>query len=120
MGSIPYEQEILFSPYNRFIFSHSKDENHKVFVVLPTDLKIPDGFDLFMEWNKTISSLTGEIKGGKRKRTRSHRRRSTRRQKGGSETQSAPITSFPGTRPTSSEKDLIRSIVKHIENSPSL
>jgi hypothetical protein len=64
-----------------------------------------------MEWNKTISSLTGEIKGGKRKRTRSHRRRSTRRQKGGAEIQSAPITSFPGARPTSSEKDLIRPIL---------
>jgi hypothetical protein len=118
MGSIPYEQEILLCPYNRFIYSHSKDENHKVFVVLPTDLKIPDGFDVFMEWNKTVSSLAGEIKGGKRKRTRSHRRRSTRRQKGGAEIQSAPITSFPGNRPTSSEKDLIRSIVNYMEPSP--
>ena len=120
LGGMDQEQEILLSPYNRFIYSHSKDENNKVFVVLPTDLKIPDGFEVFMEWNKTVSSLTGEIKGGKRKRTRSRRRRSTRKQKGGAETQSAPITSFPGNRPTSSEKDLIRSIVNHMENSPSL
>lgn len=120
LGGLRHEQEILFCPYSRFIYSHSKDDNNKVFVVLPTDLKIPDEFDVFMEWIKTVSSLTGEIKGGKRKRTRSHRRRSTRRQKGGSESQSAPIPSFPGSKPTSSEKDLIRSIVNHMENSPSV
>jgi hypothetical protein len=120
IGGIVYEQEILLSPYNRFIYSHSKGENKKVFVVLPTDLKIPDGFDAFMKWNKTISSLTGKIKGGKRKLTRSHRSRSTRRQKGGADGLPAPIASFPGSKPTSSEKDLIRSIVNHVKNSSSL
>lgn len=115
IGGIPYEQEILLSPYNRFIYSHTKDENNKVFVVLPTDIKIPQEFDAFLEWNKTVSSLTGELKGGNRKRTRSHRRRTTRRQKGGLENSSAPIASFPGSKPTSSEKDLIRRIVNHVE-----
>ncbi len=57
------EEEILFNPYHRYMVIGTKG-NTKIVVVMPTDLKIPDNFDEFMEWKKTVATMTVK-KGGR-------------------------------------------------------
>jgi hypothetical protein len=52
------EKEILLNPYNKMCYIRT-DGNKQVFVVLPTDLTIPDDYDLFIHWNTTHHSVTG-------------------------------------------------------------
>ncbi len=52
------EKEILLNPYNKMCYIRT-DGNKQVFAVLPTDLTIPDDYDLFIHWNTTHHSVTG-------------------------------------------------------------
>ena len=57
------EYEVLLAPYHRYLYVDTrvvKGNTYKIFCVLPTDLTIPDTFDAFMEWKKTIEGKTSD------------------------------------------------------------
>jgi hypothetical protein len=58
------EEEILFNPYHRYMVVDTT-ANVKSVIIMPTDLKVPDTFDEFMEWKKTITTMSSNKKGGR-------------------------------------------------------
>lgn len=56
-----HEQEVLFTPYHRYVFVEDtiKDEIfYKKYLLLPTDLIIPNTFETFMLWKDNIKALS--------------------------------------------------------------
>jgi len=63
------ENEILFTPYHRYIHVGNEDNGIvqiRKYVVLPTDLDIPKTFEEFMPWKYTIAALSKVVSGGRR------------------------------------------------------
>ncbi len=63
ISSHEYEDEILFTPYHRYFYVGTKLNGstlEKTFVLLPTDLHIPQTYEEFMPWKKTIADMTSD------------------------------------------------------------
>ncbi len=55
------EKEILFTPYHRYMYINEYETPsivYKRFVILPTDLSIPNTFETFMPWKGAIAAET--------------------------------------------------------------
>ncbi len=73
------EQEILFNPYNKISYIET-DGNKQIFAILPTDLEIPDEYDLFIGWKTRHLNMTGGFNGiMSRKITKGHLYKPTRK-----------------------------------------
>lgn len=128
------ECEILFSPYHICSFIEKEDENTYCYIILPTDLTIPDSFDSFMTWKGQyitkakggmgkIDDLSKELKANTMNTSQQPRVNSdpspprentpkintndpTKLQSGFEERMSQPIQSFGGSPLTAKEKKL--------------
>jgi hypothetical protein len=62
LSKSPHEQEILFTPYNRYKYISGFMVKH--FVVFPTDLDLPKDYETFKVFKQNIKYLSKKIKGG--------------------------------------------------------
>ena len=69
ISSIPCEDEIVLSPYHRYLFV-GENENTQHYVVLPCDLDIPKTYETFISWKDSINNITAPITGGRTKITK--------------------------------------------------
>ena len=51
------EDEILFTPYHRYYFI-GESGVYRSYIILPTDLDIPNTFDMFLPWKNNITKLS--------------------------------------------------------------
>ena len=59
------EKEILFAPYNRCFFIDDGSTSNKKYIVLPSDLTIPNTQEEFMTWKDTVAELSSTKTGGR-------------------------------------------------------
>jgi hypothetical protein len=59
-----FEKEILFTPYHRCLFLDG-NASKKRFLLFPTDLSIPNTFEEFEVWKKSVSAMTTSLYGGR-------------------------------------------------------
>lgn len=64
MSRYPQEQEVLLTPYHRYLFI-DKSMTYQKFLVIPTNLDIPNTYEDFMPWKTTIVDLTNQQDGGR-------------------------------------------------------
>jgi hypothetical protein len=86
LSSIQDENEVLFSPYNRYLFINTRIVNgyeYKIYCVLPTDLEIPDGYYSFMRWISDIKNKTIDFPENQRSRLHRELAEEERSMKGG-------------------------------------
>ncbi len=59
----PGENEILFTPYHRYFYVGTNVNGttlEKTFVILPTDLHIPQTYEEFMPWKERITDMSSD------------------------------------------------------------
>lgn len=128
------EDEILLSPYHKYLFVSEK-ENTQTYVVLPCDLDIPKTYETFISWKNSINNITApRIIGGRTQimQNRNFTRKNLKRIKSMPKTRKVntanklnkpddtkrftdPIPSFVGKPPTPTELDVIKKMVEFFE-----
>ena len=63
MSKFPQELEVLLTPYHRYLFIDSSVHYQK-FLVLPTNLDIPNTYETFIPWKNTVAGMTNQQEGG--------------------------------------------------------
>lgn len=62
------EKEILLTPYHRYIYVKSHkigNTTYYTYVILPSDLDIPNTFEEFIPWKDTVAEMSREFHGGR-------------------------------------------------------
>jgi hypothetical protein len=135
ISKYPQEEEVILNPYCRYYFAEEYNKN-KHFVILPTDLEIPQTYDEFMAWkSKTVG---GRYLAGPRNnvmktlrkprnnlikrmnKNKTAKKMSAQNRKSNTEMPSRftdPIASFPGKAPTTAEMDVIRQMIAAFKSS---
>jgi hypothetical protein len=61
------EDEILLTPYHKYIYVDETDTGNgyilRKYIVLPTDIDIPNSFEEFMEWKNSIALFSAAARG---------------------------------------------------------
>jgi hypothetical protein len=61
------EDEILLTPYHKYIYVDETDTGNgyilRKYIVLPTDIDIPSSYDEFMEWKNSIAIFSAAARG---------------------------------------------------------
>jgi hypothetical protein len=135
------EKEILLTPYHRYKFVTSVDSK-SIFLILPTDLTIPNTFAEFADWKLDKGAKPAHLSGGrlatlnhrpiafknttlKKKLNRNRVSMATTRKRMNSNSKTietsgfyerltAPIPSFEGKQPTKEEQKVIDQMVDMI------
>lgn len=64
MSRYPQEQEVVLTPYHRCLFIEKGTEYQK-FLVVPTNLDIPNTYEMFLPWQSTVVNLSNQKEGGR-------------------------------------------------------